>query len=100
MQTFDALRASVKSILQESPWNRDWTVQGFGMLRCYLDSDKRFRLNIWDDRLAVPHVSVIHDHPWSFDSWIINGIFHNQRFEEASHGMPYDYMVIIGLLMP
>ena len=51
------------------------------MLRCYLDEDKRYRLNIWDPAFAVPYVSIVHDHPWSFTSWIINGVFTNVRYD-------------------
>ena len=43
----EALRASIKTLL-EHPNELRWTVQGFGMLRCYLDPDKTYRLNIWD----------------------------------------------------
>jgi hypothetical protein len=95
---FAALRMAVRTILDTGIYHLDWTVQGFGMLRCYpdrLDSSKRFRLNIWDSRLMVPGVSVIHDHPWSFDSWIINGDFYNIRYvEDAFSGDEYSFMVI------
>ncbi len=108
MSEFDAMRAMVRNIL-ESPLTRkrsgdlDWTVQGFGMLRTYLDKDKRFRLNIWDVALSVPNVSLIHDHHWSFDSWIISGEFVNTRFLEeyqivnpaqVGSGEDYDYTII------
>lgn len=96
-----AMRAMVHSILFQSftrPESLRWTVQGFGMLRAYLPyggSAKRFRLNVWNADLAVPNVSVIHDHPWSFDSWIINGRFGNVRFVEDYHnGDAYDWMKI------
>jgi hypothetical protein len=58
---------------------REWSVQGFGMLRTYLDPAKRYRLNVWHSRFKMPHVSTIHDHPWHFTSWIIAGRFLNQR---------------------
>src|SRR5580704_144984 len=74
----------------------EWTVQGFGMLRTYLDSDKRFRLNVWHAGLAVPKVSMIHDHPWSFDSWIVNGEFYNIRMvEDHFNGEPYEFATIL-----
>lgn len=58
----------------------EWTMQGFGMIRTYLDTDKRWRLNVWDDRLRVPGVTTIHDHPWGFASTIICGELHNQIY--------------------
>lgn len=62
-------------------WNTfEWTTQGFGMIRTYLDTAKRWRLNIWDDRLMVPNVSLIHDHPWSFTSYVIAGELTNRRY--------------------
>ncbi len=72
-------RAVAEEVLSK-PWNRDWSVQGFGMLRAYFGADKRFRLNIWDSHLAVPLCSIIHDHPWAFDSLILAGEFKNQRY--------------------
>lgn len=92
----DALRALVKTVLLQPGEN--WTVQGFGMMRAYLPwgpNPKRFRLNVWNSDLAVPGVSVIHDHPWAFTSWIINGEFSNIRFVEDSYcGEDYDFMQI------
>lgn len=93
----EALRACIKDVLTH-PHNFDWTVQGFGMMRAYIPGpvyDKQFRLNIWDSTLAVPNVSVIHDHPWAFKSWIINGRFTNVRyiFNERL-GDAYNYMTI------
>lgn len=73
-----------------------WTVQGFGMVRTYLDEDKRWRLNIWDDRLQTPNVSLIHDHPWSFISYIACGRIVNQRYgmeEGAPHTHFYKEIV-------
>lgn len=64
-----------------SPDAFPWTVQGFGMVRTYLDPAKEWRLNVWDDRLRyVDTVSDIHDHPWSFRSWVLAGQIENQRF--------------------
>jgi len=64
-----------------------WSLQGFGMLRTYLgpkSDPKRFRLNLWDSRFAVPGVSTIHDHPWHFDSVIVAGCFCNVRYRMAA----------------
>ncbi len=72
----------------------DWSLQGFGMLRLYLDDDKRFRLHVWDGRYAVPGVSVMHDHPWSFLSLVIAGEVKNCRFSLHPHGVGYMRQVI------
>lgn len=73
-------QALLRSALERAD-RYEWTVQGFGMVRTYLDGDaQRWRLNIWDDRLQTPGVSLIHDHPWSFTSFILCGRINNQRF--------------------
>ncbi len=94
---FVALRAAIEKMLMY-PHNFHWTVQGFGMLRTYIggESDpKAFRLNVWDHDLMVPHVSVIHDHPWSLTSWVISGEIRNVRYvEDHWSGEPYEFMVI------
>ena len=94
IETGHALRAVVKTVLMY-PHAHDWSVQGFGMLRCCLDKEKVYRLNIWDADLAVPHVSLIHDHPWSFTSWIINGEFNNRRYDlSSSKKVTHEWAVI------
>lgn len=76
-----------KSLIARSAWALDnwdrlaWTTMGFGMIRTYLDDQKTYRLNIWDDRLMVPRVSVIHDHPWDFTSLVLCGRIANTRYE-------------------
>jgi hypothetical protein len=98
MIEFQALRAAIHSIL-EDPGNREWSVQGIGMMRTYLDGNKRFRLNVWDGCLAIPNVSVIHDHPWDFTSWVISGTFANVRYEMARDpaaclGAPFSWQYV------
>lgn len=56
----------------------EWSYQGFGMLRHYLS--KAVRLHIWDPTRAVPHVSVIHDHPWDFESLVVCGSIENTLY--------------------
>lgn len=64
-----------------NPFDRKWTLQGFGMLRTYLDDDEVGRLHIWDvDEMSVPDVSTIHNHPWDFASRIVSGHLDNQRY--------------------
>lgn len=75
-------RTLARFILEESvkrPDLREWTLQGFGMLRTYLPGD--VRLHVWCPDLAVPGVSAVHDHPWRFSSFVIAGIVENVRYE-------------------
>lgn len=83
------LAERVKEIL-EHPLDFEWSIQGLGMLRTYLDPDGVQRLHIWDPVNAVDEVSTIHDHPWDFASEIVSGVVRNQRYVEDLHfGMPH-----------
>jgi hypothetical protein len=62
------------------PFDYEWSLQGFGMLRAYLDAEQIIRLHIWDLGSAFPDVSRIHDHPWDFTSRIVTGQMGNQRY--------------------
>ena len=73
-------RQMIASILRNGWRYEGWTIQGFGMLRFYLS--KEVRMHIWDDRFKTENVSVIHDHPWSFESEIISGEIRNIVYEE------------------
>lgn len=80
----------VKEILLNWPDYR-WEVQGFGMLRTYIeDGDGEPRLQIWDQRLAQFGNGAIHDHPWNFTSRIIAGLLYNQRFERDNNQLIAD----------
>ena len=57
----------VKQVM-ENPFNYEWELQGFGMLRTYIDKDTR--LQIWLKDFIVPGVTDIHTHPWDFESFI------------------------------
>lgn len=75
------LQMAVREILMYPlAYKREWTVQGFGMMRTYLDPEKTWRLNIYHPVLMVPNVSVVHNHPWDFDSWILGGTLTNIRY--------------------
>lgn len=90
------LHIAVFAILERAH-EREWTTQGLGMLRTYLDRDKVWRLNIWHDAFRIPGVSTIHDHPWHFDSWVLAGLFKNQRMRITGHrdvGMEMNYFTI------
>jgi hypothetical protein len=62
-----------------------WEVQGFGMLRTYITSHE-VRLHIWDSRLKVENVSVIHTHPWDFTSVCLSGSIVNVKYVEEPFG--------------
>lgn len=79
-------KSLVQSILQ-NPQHHAWSVQGFGMMRCYLPNDVRF--HIWHSALKVPRVSLIHDHPWDFRSEIIVGELRNVRYRVRPDGTGY-----------
>jgi hypothetical protein len=94
---FGCLRASVRAILSHAA-AFEWTVQGFGMMRMYFDENKQHRLNVWHSGLSVPNVSIIHDHPWRFQSWVISGRVVNRRygfrFDADFRGIKHKFMVI------
>lgn len=69
-----------------NPLNREWSVQGLGMLRTYLDSEHVFRLHIWDSQFRIPDVSPIHDHPWDMESIVVFGRLHQFRYTELFAG--------------
>ena len=67
--------------LLEHPETVDWTLQGFGMLRCYLEPE--LRLHVWDSRFKAAEVSELHTHPWHFYSLVVAGRVRNYRFVES-----------------
>lgn len=81
--------ALIRSILEQ--WQHyDWTIQGFGFARTKIGSVGR--VHVWDSRLAVPLVSSVHTHPWSFKSTIISGELINVLFmvgPDHPRTMPY-----------
>jgi len=71
----------IYEILKE-PFRYDgWSLQGFGMLRLYLT--KEIRMHIWHPHFAVPNVSLFHDHPWDFESYIVCGALVNRRYQQG-----------------
>lgn len=91
--TFDVLRLMIRDVLAR-PFDggREWSVQGLGMMRTYFGGSDRYRLHVWDKRFVVPNVSLIHDHPWDFTSWIIAGKITNQRYRLGTVDYPSDNM--------
>lgn len=88
----DALRAMVKQTLRHHE-RHEWNLQGFGMLRTYLEDG--WRLHVWNDDYMVPGVTLMHDHPWHFDSLLIAGGLANQRYciAEEEEGGPATHMM-------
>lgn len=100
MNAFNVARAFTHQLLLKARLY-DWTLQGFGMLRCHLPGHNfgggllpgvDFRLNIWDRRYRVPGVSLMHTHPWNFDSMILSGRLVNVRYVHASR--TYDHRAV------
>ena len=76
------------------PENHEWTTQGLGMLRTYLDPSGIYRLHIWDSSQVNPQASRIHDHPWSFESRVIAGGLVNQRYYRSEHPNSMEYQLV------
>ena len=82
-------RDEVRDIL-ENALDFEWQTQGFGMIRTYLPGEGEPRLQVWDQRIAVPSNNTIHDHPWAFTSQIIAGMIYNQRYGLAPNPVSGD----------
>lgn len=89
MTDFQTTRLLVLAILRHAE-PRDWSLQGFGMLRLYLSPT--VRLHVWCRELAVPGVaqSSVHDHPWDFKSTVIAGRMDNIVYVKDPAG-EYDF---------
>ncbi len=71
------IRPMVHDVLNN--WTRyRWSIHGFGMLRAYLS--KELRLHVWNSKFRVPGVTMIHDHPWNFESVVVSGRVVNTRY--------------------
>jgi hypothetical protein len=91
----ESVHAMAQMILEHSvqnPTKFDWSIQGFGMLRLYLPQD--MRLNVWNSRFRIPNVSLIHTHPWNFESYIERGKLTNIRYERVDEEPTHEYAVI------
>ncbi len=88
-------QALARAIL-ESAQAFKWTVQGMGFIRLHLPGN--CRLHVWDARLRVPGVSMIHDHlQWALNSTILSGELVNRIYVESQGdwgGDPYDWATI------
>ncbi len=80
---FEILRPTVRQILERAQ-HYEWSLQGFGMLRCYLSPS--VRMHVWSEKHAVPNVSTIHDHPWDFESVVVCGSILDTTYHEFKIG--------------
>lgn len=69
----------------------EWSVQGMGMLRRYLPVEDDVpghtrRIHVWDSRLIVPGVSLMHTHPWDMVSEVFFGGLVNERYVYTDAG--------------
>lgn len=69
--------------MRYTDYNGGWSLQGFGMLRLYLDKAKVTRLHVWttDAQDVVKDVTRIHTHPWNYTSHVLCGKIKNTRFK-------------------
>lgn len=69
-------------------WRRhQWSIQGLGMLRTYINPS--LRLHIWSSDAQTKGASVMHTHPWDFESYVVAGCMADTTYREASHGGIY-----------
>lgn len=72
-------KADVADILLKAH-EREWSIQGLGMLRTYLDEGKVQRLHVWSDEAKFEGASELHTHPWNMTSIVMAGVLEQQRF--------------------
>ena len=68
----------------DSPFETEWSLQGFGMLRHYLTEDKSWRLHIWDDNYRVPGAAMTHNHLWNLESSVLSGALVNRKYRVST----------------
>jgi hypothetical protein len=81
---FGILARRLVSFVLAEPHRWEWTLQGFGMLRMYISPE--MRMHVWDREFAVPNVCKIHDHPWTFESYVVEGRIVNCKYAVLSKG--------------
>lgn len=61
----------------------DWRAHGIGFMKAYLDPARLQRINVYHEMLAVPGISIMHDHPWGLFSYIRAGRLTNVRWHRT-----------------
>lgn len=82
----DLITIKLVQNMLEHPERHDWSLQGLGMLRTYLDADHRLRLHVWTEAGANEGVSELHTHPWDFTSIVIAGEVINRIYIKELSG--------------
>lgn len=88
--------SSIDEIIYHPREYSGWSLQGFGMLRLNLTKD--IRLHVWSQEHQVKDVSLVHDHPWDFNSAILHGEMENRlynQFAGPASGAPFQYATIL-----
>jgi len=81
------------------PLDHEWSVQGLGMMRCYLPEGGAYtnptqRLHIWHSSLKTFGATPMHNHPWNFYSEVMFGEVRQHRAvivgdDSSVRAMPY-----------
>lgn len=85
MIEFNELRHYVRNALVHYDYHA-WTIQGLGMMRAYLDPERKYRLHLWNQKARFEGVTEIHDHPWDFSSYVLSGYIEDTRFDAIWSG--------------
>lgn len=93
---FATIRLLTRKVL-ENAGAFEWELKGLGLIRTYLSDD--LKIHVWDSRFKVPNVSMMHEHPWSFESTIVAGRLEQFRFDRHSVACtcgcePYNYSLV------
>ncbi len=80
-------RTRVRNILAHAA-DHPWRIQDIGVLACWLDVQREYRLHVWDPDGAIGDPPV-HDHPFDFTSTVIVGELVNTRYVEDPGGREY-----------
>lgn len=83
MEATMEIPSEIAEIIEDAltdPHQREWSLQGFGMMRLCLDDAREWRLHVWDSRYRKACVDSIHNHPWDFQSRVLSGALVNRRY--------------------
>ncbi len=87
------IRNSLLKLILENATKFEWSIQGLGMFRCYVDYNTR--LHVWAEDWRDEAASDMHTHPWNFRSHILKGSAINywmgeDNLESPDSGQPLE----------